>query len=77
MGDPSTSTTTSTHYPLDKMTRKPRTLVLCFDGTADEYGPRVRGFRPPPSPLWNIATVPMLFPIEHQCGQVVFAFKER
>ncbi|KAI0248360.1 hypothetical protein BJV78DRAFT_1131681 [Lactifluus subvellereus] len=22
------------------MTRKPRTLVLCFDGTADEYGPR-------------------------------------
>ena len=27
--------------PLDEVKRKPRTLVLCFDGTADKYNPNV------------------------------------
>jgi uncharacterized protein (DUF2235 family) len=27
--------------PLEEVKRKPRTLVLCFDGTADEYSTNV------------------------------------
>jgi len=31
--------------------RKPRTLILCFDGTGNEYTTAVRAF--PPPPLWR------------------------
>jgi hypothetical protein len=72
MADPSPSTLAQT-VPHNKTTRKPRTLVLCFDGTSDEYGSKVRDFRPFPS--GDTAIVPTKCHLEHKCGQVVFAFE--
>lgn len=53
--------------PQEPLDHKPRTLILCFDGTSNEYDADVSSL-PPSAPMGISLTY---YHQEHECGKIV------